>query len=94
MSWLLARTMPFAESVPATHGVVISSGTMSSWTKRLAAEQAAHRVDSVRDRRERAQAARQSLSWNASVPHDKIGSAARAGVVSREGTVTVAPFSL
>jgi osmotically-inducible protein OsmY len=84
-------------------GVVTLSGTVSSWAKRVAAQDAAHRVvgvldvandiqvkvpgDEVRTDTEIAQAVRQALEWDALVPHERIQSTVSNGCVTLEGNV-------
>jgi osmotically-inducible protein OsmY len=89
--------------VQVSEGVVTLTGTVSSWAKRVAAQEAAHRVSGVRDvandiavkvpgsgartDTEIAQAVRQALEWDVFVPHDKITSTVSDGWVTLEGTV-------
>ena len=82
-------------------GVVTLAGTVSSWAKRLAAQEAAHRVIGVLDvandlkvktmgahtDTEIAQAVRRALDWDVFVPEDKITSTVSDGWVTLEGTV-------
>lgn len=82
-------------------GVVTLAGTVSSWAKRLAAQEAAHRVLGVFDvanelevktmpahtDTEIAQAVRRALEWNVFVPKEKITSTVSDGSVTLEGTV-------
>jgi hyperosmotically inducible protein len=89
--------------VTVHHRVVTLTGTVDSWGKRLAAQQAAHRVtgvldvandlsvklagSTVRDDTDLARAVRFSLRWDVSVPDDKIATTVADGVVSLEGEV-------
>ena len=82
-------------------GVVTLAGTVSSWAKRLAAQEAAHRVIGVLDvandlkvktmgahtDTEIAQAVRRALDWDVFVPEDKITSTVSDGWVTLDGTV-------
>ncbi len=84
-------------------GVVTLSGTVSSWGKRVAAQEAAHRVagvldvandikvkvpgDLARSDTEIAQAVRRALEWDALVPHERIQSTVSNGWVTLEGNV-------
>ena len=84
-------------------GVVTLTGTVSSWAKRLAAQEAAHRVAGVLDvandiqvkmsgdlRRtdtDIAHAVRHALEWNVFVPEEHIRSTVADGWVTLEGTV-------
>jgi osmotically-inducible protein OsmY len=89
--------------VEVHNGVVTLTGTLSSWAKRVAAQEAAHRVtgvldvandirvklpgDAKRTDTEIAQAVRQALEWDALVPHERIQSTVSNGWVTLEGTV-------
>lgn len=87
--------------VEVDQGVVTLTGTVDSWAKRVAAEEAAHRVAAVRDvannvqirspsRRtdaELALAVRQALEWNVMVPDDEIQTTVSNGAVTLTGTV-------
>lgn len=89
--------------VEVDQGVVTLTGTVQAWGKRVAAEQAAHRVlgvlDVANDIRvkpagtpgrtdtELAQAVRQALEWNTFVPDKRIRSTVSDGVVTLEGEV-------
>ena len=89
--------------VEVQHGTVTLSGTTSSWAKRLAAQDAAHRVSGVldvandievkpagtlrRDDTAIAQAARHALEWSVLVPHSGIRTTVSGGVVTIEGEV-------
>ncbi|MBI1734234.1 MAG: BON domain-containing protein [Candidatus Rokubacteria bacterium] len=82
-------------------GVVTLTGTVTSWAKRLAAEEAAHRVVGVRDvandiavkvpgvrtDTEIAQAVRHALEWDVFVPAETITSTVTDGQVTLAGTV-------
>lgn len=84
-------------------GVVTLTGTVSSWAKRLAAQEAAHRVVGVLDvanditvkvpgdmRRtdtDIARAVRHALEWNVFVPEARIRSTVSDGWVTLEGDV-------
>ena len=84
-------------------GVVTLTGTVSSWAKRLAAQEAAHRVAGVLDvandirvkmsgdlRRtdtDIAHAVRHALEWNVFVPEEHIRSTVADGWVTLEGNV-------
>ena len=89
--------------VEVDQGVVTLTGTVSSYAKRMAAQEAAHRVAGVRDvandievhtagSKQRtdtdiAQAVRQALEWNAHVPADNIETTVSKGWVILDGTV-------
>jgi osmotically-inducible protein OsmY len=89
--------------VEVDHGVVTLTGTVSSWAKRVAAQEAAHRVagvldvandikvrvsgELVRTDTDIAQAVRRALEWDALVPHERIQSTVSNGWVTLEGTV-------
>ncbi len=89
--------------VEVDRGVVTLTGTVSSWAKRVAAQDAAHRVagvldvandmkvklpgDLVRTDTEIAQAVRRALEWDALVPHERIQSTVSHGWVTLEGNV-------
>jgi osmotically-inducible protein OsmY len=89
--------------VTVKKGVVTLTGIVDSYAKKLAAQQAAHRVSGVLDvandievkvpgslRRtdaEIAQAIRHALEWNVLVPSDQIHSTVTDGWVSLEGNV-------
>ena len=84
-------------------GVVTLTGTVSSWAKRMAAQEAARRVIGVLDvandikvrvpggltrtDTEIAQAVRHALEWDVFVPEEKIGSTVSDGWVTLDGTV-------
>lgn len=89
--------------VEVDHGVVTLTGTVDSYAKKHAAQQAAHRLAGVRDvandivvrpvgskgrtDTEIAQAVRHALEWNALVPADRIRSTVEQGEVKLEGSV-------
>jgi osmotically-inducible protein OsmY len=84
-------------------GIVTLSGTVDAWSKRVAAEEAAHRVagvldvanevrvmvptDGSRTDTQIAQAVRHALEWNVLVPHRLIRSTVSDGEVVLEGEV-------
>jgi osmotically-inducible protein OsmY len=90
--------------VEVDEGVVTLTGTVTSWGKRLAAAEAAHKVFGVRDvandivvkvpgspgrtDTEIAQAVRHALEWDVFVPDKHIMSTVSNGVVTLEGEVT------
>jgi osmotically-inducible protein OsmY len=89
--------------VQVDEGVVTLSGTVSSWGKRFAAEEAAHRVRGVLDvandiaiklpgtpgrtDTEIAKAVRNALEWDVFVPEERVQSTVSAGVVTLKGDV-------
>jgi osmotically-inducible protein OsmY len=89
--------------VEVDRGVVTLTGTVSSWAKRVAAQDAAHRVtgvldvandievrlpeDFARTDTEIAQAVRRTLEWDALVPDERIQSTVSNGWVTLEGNV-------
>jgi osmotically-inducible protein OsmY len=89
--------------VQVDEGVVTLSGTVSSWGKRFAAEEAAHRVRGVLDvandiaikppgtpgrtDTEIAKAVRNALEWDVFVPDERVQSTVSAGVVVLKGDV-------
>ena len=89
--------------VEVDEGVVTLTGTVASWAKRLAAQQAAHRAAGVLDvangievtpagslartDTEIAQAVRRMLEWDAFVPDQRIQSTVSNGWVTLEGEV-------
>lgn len=97
------RVNETAVGVEVDDGVVTLTGTVSSWSERVAAEAAAHRVAGVLDvandvevklpgdlRRndtEIAQAVRHALEWDTRVPHARIRSTVTKGWVRLEGDV-------
>lgn len=84
-------------------GIVTLSGTVDAWSKRVAAEEAAHRVSGVLDvandirvvvpaagsrtDTQIAEAVRHALEWNVLVPHQQIRSTVSDGVVVLDGEV-------
>jgi osmotically-inducible protein OsmY len=84
-------------------GIVTLTGTVTSWAKRIAAQEAAHRVVGVLDvandlvvkptgsagrtDTEIAQAVRQALEWDVTVPDEQIRSTVSHGIVTLEGEV-------
>ncbi len=90
--------------VSAKDGVVTLTGTVDSWARRYAAQQAAHRVAGVHDvandiqvrvpgSLERtdadiAKAARQALEWDVRVPEEKIQTTVSKGIITLEGEVS------
>lgn len=92
--------------VEAHHGVITLTGTVPNWAKRVAAEEAAHRVYGVLDvandvevkmpgtpgrtDTEIAEAVRNALYWDVLVPEEKIRTTVSAGVVVLEGEVATA----
>lgn len=99
------RVSPREVGVLVKDGIVTLVGTVDSWAKARAAEQAAHRVKGVLDvandlvvklpdeaqrtDSEIAQAVRQALEWNASVPSANVQSTVSQGEVTLEGTVSL-----
>ena len=89
--------------VEVDRGVVTLTGTVATWAKRVAAQEAAHRVAGVLDvandvvvkipgtllrtDTDIAQAVRQALEWDALVPHERIQSTVANGWVTLEGSV-------
>jgi osmotically-inducible protein OsmY len=89
--------------VAVNAGIVTLTGTVDSWAKRLAAQQAAHRVagvldvandlqvklagSSIRTDTEIAAAVRQALEWNVFVPEARIRTTVSEGCVTLEGDV-------
>jgi osmotically-inducible protein OsmY len=89
--------------VEVDNGIVTLTGTVSSWAKRLAAKEAAHRVFGVLDvandvtvkvpgsltrtDTDLAQAVRHALKWDVMVPDERITSTVSNGWVTLEGTV-------
>jgi osmotically-inducible protein OsmY len=91
--------------VEVDNGVVTLTGTVSSYVKRLAAQEAAHRVRGVldvandikvevpgahaRSDTDIAQAVRRTLEWDVLVPAERIQSTVAGGIVTLEGTVNL-----
>jgi osmotically-inducible protein OsmY len=89
--------------IEVDNGVVTLTGTVSSWAKRLAAQEAARRVigvldvandikikvpgGSARTDTEIAQAVRRALEWDVFVPDEKISSTVSDGWVTLEGAL-------
>jgi osmotically-inducible protein OsmY len=89
--------------VQVASGVVTLTGAVTSWAKRVAAQEAAHRVIGVHDvandikvktpggltrtDTEIAQAIRRSLEWDVFVPEEKITSTVADGFVTLDGAV-------
>lgn len=89
--------------VEVDNGVVTLTGTVTSWAKRMAAQEAARRVSGVLDvandikvkipgelthtDTEIAQAVRRTLEWDVFVPDQKISSTVSDGWVTLDGTV-------
>jgi osmotically-inducible protein OsmY len=92
-----------AIGVEVSGGVVTLTGMVSSWTARLAAQEAAHRVSGVLDvandiqvklpgssspnDADIAHAVRYALEWDTLVPHTRIRTTVSNGVVTLEGAV-------
>jgi osmotically-inducible protein OsmY len=92
--------------VEVDRGVVTLTGTVESWGKKLAAQDAAHRVTGVHDvandivvrpagspgktDTEIARAVRFALEWDVHVPDEKIASTVASGAVTLTGTVDYA----
>lgn len=86
--------------VQVKDGVVTLNGVVSSWAKKIAAQEAAHRVlgvlDVANDLEVReaggrtdadiAQAVRRALEWDVFVPHRRIRSTVSQGIVTLEGS--------
>jgi len=89
--------------VEVDRGVVTLTGTVTTWAKRVAAQEAAHRVAGVLDvandivvkipgnllrtDTDIAQAVRRALEWDALVPDERIQSTVSNGWVTLEGSV-------
>jgi osmotically-inducible protein OsmY len=89
--------------VEVDKGIVTLTGTVSTWARRMAAQEAAHRVagvldvandvtvripgDLVRTDTDIAQAVRHALEWDTLVPHARIRSTVSNGWVTLEGDV-------
>lgn len=98
-----SRTNDAALDVEVTGGVVTLVGTVSSWAKKIAAQEAAHRVHGVldvandlqivvqgsdgRSDTEIAQAVRLALQWDVFAPDSRIRSTVSRGWVTLEGDV-------
>lgn len=99
-----------AIAVGVTDGIVTLSGTVDGWAKKLAAQEAAHRVADVLDvandieidapggdrptDTELAQAVRHALVWDVYVPHERILSTVDGGIVTLTGTVDTLQLSV
>jgi len=97
------RVAPNEVGVEVDNGIVTLTGTVSSYAKKLAAEQAAHHVLGVldvandlvvklangaeRNDTEIAAAVRQALEWDVFVPDDKIQTTVTNGLVRLQGMV-------
>jgi osmotically-inducible protein OsmY len=97
------RVEPTDVGVEVENGVVTLTGTVSSWAKKVAAEEAAHRVSGVldvandvivkvpstteRNDSEIAAAVRETLTWDVFVPDEKIHSTVSNGFVTLKGEV-------
>jgi osmotically-inducible protein OsmY len=102
LSWD-TRIGPAEVGVQVHHGVVALTGTVSSWAKKIAAEEAAHRVGGVLDvanemsvrvsdgaaptDSEIAEAVRNALQWDVFVPDNRIASTVTEGNVTLTGLV-------
>jgi osmotically-inducible protein OsmY len=89
--------------VEVDNGVVTLTGTVNNYPERLAAQEAAHRVQGVLDvandiqvklpgsaartDTEIAQAVRDTLRWCVQVPHERMQSTVADGIVTLDGTV-------
>jgi osmotically-inducible protein OsmY len=98
------RVLATDVGVEVNKGVVTLTGTVDSYAKRLAAQEAAHRVMGVldvandiqihvpesvgRNDTEIAQAVRQAMEWNVFVPQERIHSTVSKGLVTLSGTVS------
>lgn len=98
-----SRVDQAAVTVHVRSGIVTLSGKVDTWSKRVAAEEAAHRVTGVLDvaneirvtlpvagshtDAEIAEAVRHALEWNVLVPHRLIRSTVSEGEVVLEGEV-------
>ena len=97
------RVLATDVGVEVNKGVVTLTGSVESYAKRVAAQEAAHRVRGVLDvandiqirvpestgrtDTEIAQAVRQALEWNVFVPQERIHSTVSEGLVTLTGTV-------
>ena len=89
--------------VEVAGGIVTLTGTVDSWTARVVAQEAAHRVAGVldvandirvklagpyeRSDTDIARMVRNALEWDVLVPHERIRTTVSNGVVTLEGTV-------
>jgi osmotically-inducible protein OsmY len=97
------RVAETSVGVEVASGIVTLTGTVESWTARLAAQEAAHRVAGVldvandihvklpgsheRDDTDLAKTVRTALEWDVLVPDERIRTTVSNGVVTLEGTV-------
>ena len=97
------RVLPTEIGVAVRDGVVTLTGTVDSWAKKVAAREAAHRVDGVYDvandigvhmpdaarptDTEIAATVRSALEWDVLVPAEHIRSTVTQGMVTLEGEV-------
>jgi len=100
------RVDPTEIGVQVHQGVVTLTGTVSSWAKRIAARDAAHRVARVRDvaddlqigvsttgpisDTDLAQSVRAMLKWHVLIPEERISTTVSHGVVTLSGAVDFA----
>jgi osmotically-inducible protein OsmY len=81
-----ARVNATGIGVKVTSGTVTLTGSVQSWSSRLAAEEAVHRVAGVLDA-DISQAVRRALEWDVLVPQDRIHTTVSDGVVTLKGKV-------
>jgi osmotically-inducible protein OsmY len=97
------RVEPTDVGVEVKNGIVTLTGTVSSWAKKVAAEEAAHRVSGVldvandvivkipgtaeRNDSEIAAAVRAALTWDVFVPDEQIQTTVMNGLVTLKGHV-------
>jgi len=97
------RVEPTDVGVEVNHGIVTLTGTVASWAKKVAAAEAAHRVNGVldvandvvvkvpgsaeRNDTEIAAAVRAALKWDVFVPDEKIQTTVMNGSVTLKGHV-------
>jgi len=97
------RVEPTDVGVEVNNGIVTLTGTVSSWAKKVAADEAAHRVNGVldvandvvvkipgsaeRNDTEIAAAVREALKWDVFVPDEKIQTTVMNGFVTLKGHV-------
>jgi osmotically-inducible protein OsmY len=102
LAWI-AQILPTEIGIQVKDGIVTLSGTIDSWPKRRAAQEAAHHVAGVLDvandldvklpgsadrtDTEIARAVRHALEWNEQVPHLGIRTTVAHGIVTLEGVV-------
>lgn len=98
-----SRTISSPIDVKVTNGVATLTGVVSSYAKKIAAQEAAHRVSGILDvandievravdlfartDTQIASAVRNALEWDALVPNERITSTVSAGWVTLEGAV-------